>query len=65
MLRHFERPDQPIDRDLIRGGVRKRWAAVFDPLANPDVDDMWGTYVALGGRYLSLRSTERSERPGP
>ncbi len=52
MLRDFERRDQPIVRDLILGGMRERWASDFDPCANPDVEDMWGTYVALGGEVL-------------
>jgi GNAT superfamily N-acetyltransferase len=52
MLRDFGRRDQPMVRDLILGGMRERWAADFDPCANPDVDDMWGTYVALSGEVL-------------
>ncbi len=37
---------------LIQGGMRQRWGRGFDPTANPDVDDLWATYIEPGGELL-------------
>ena len=39
-------------RSLILDGMRERWGAGFDPAVNPDVDDMWASYIATGGEIV-------------
>lgn len=52
MLRDFEPRDQPAVRQLILSGMRERWRDQYDAAANPDVDDMWSSYVAGGGEVV-------------
>lgn len=45
MLRSFARADQPAVRRLVLDGMHERWQDRFDATANPDLDDIWATYV--------------------
>lgn len=52
MVRDFEPDDQPAVRQLILSGMRERWGEQYDDAANPDVDDIWSTYVIKGGEVV-------------
>lgn len=52
VLRAFQLRDQPAVRRLIIDGMRERWKEQYDPSANPDVDDMWNSYIARGGEVV-------------
>ena len=52
MVREFERRDQHAVAGLIRAGMYDRWRELYDSSANPDVDDMWASYVANGGEVV-------------
>jgi GNAT superfamily N-acetyltransferase len=52
MLRDFEPRDQDVVRELILAGLAERWGDRFDPNANPDTDDLWGSYVVRGGEIV-------------
>jgi GNAT superfamily N-acetyltransferase len=48
MVRTFCREDQPVAEALIQAGMAERWGATYDPAMNPDVADLWTSYVAAG-----------------
>jgi ribosomal protein S18 acetylase RimI-like enzyme len=52
VLRSFTRADQPAVRHLVLEGMRERWQDEFDAGANPDVDDVWATYVEGGADVI-------------
>lgn len=52
MLRDFELGDQAAVRDLILSGMRERWRERYDDAANPDVCDIWSSYIAQGGEVV-------------
>jgi GNAT superfamily N-acetyltransferase len=52
VLRDFERRDQQAVRQLILSGMRDRWGDRYEATANPDVDDMWASYIASGGQIV-------------
>jgi GNAT superfamily N-acetyltransferase len=52
VLRDFDRRDQPAVRSLILSGMLDRWRDQYDADANPDVDDMWASYIANGGEVV-------------
>ena len=48
----FEPRDQPAVRQLILSGMRDRWREQYKASTNPDVDDMWSSYIAGGGEVV-------------
>lgn len=48
MVRDLRREDQDGVRSLVLDGLAERWGEAFDPSRNPDVDDVWATYVEVG-----------------
>lgn len=52
MLRTFRRDDQAAVEALIQAGMAERWGATYDPAANPDVADMWTSYVEQGAEVV-------------
>ena len=52
VLRDFELGDQAAVRDLILSGMRERWRERYDDAANPDVGDIWSSYIAQGGEVV-------------
>jgi GNAT superfamily N-acetyltransferase len=51
-VRDFERGDQDAVRALVLQGMAERWGEAFRPDANPDVDDIYDSYVARGAEVL-------------
>jgi ribosomal protein S18 acetylase RimI-like enzyme len=48
VLRDFEPCDQAPVRELVLSGMRERWGNAYDPLANPDLDNISASYVDRG-----------------
>jgi ribosomal protein S18 acetylase RimI-like enzyme len=48
VLRDFEPCDQAPVRELVLSGMRERWGDAYDPLANPDLDNISASYVDRG-----------------
>ena len=53
-IRDFERRDQEEVRDLVQRGMAERWGDDFRPDANPDLDDIWQSYVQRGGEVVFI-----------
>lgn len=51
-LRDLRLADQQVVRALVLDGLRDRWGDAYDPTANPDLDDIWATYVARGAEVV-------------
>ncbi len=51
-IRDFTEVDQAATRALIQEGLRERRGLSFDPNANPDTDDIWASYVVVGGEVV-------------
>lgn len=47
-------------RALVLAGMRERWGDRFDPAANPDADDVWGSYVARGAEVVVVAVVEEA-----
>ena len=52
MLRDATAGDQATARAVILDGLRERWGAAFDESLNPDLDDIWESYIATGGEFV-------------
>jgi len=52
VLRDFRQDDQRSLRQLVLDGLAERWGDDYDPTANPDLDDIWATYVARGSEVV-------------
>jgi GNAT superfamily N-acetyltransferase len=52
--RAFRREDQAAVEALIQDGMRERWGEAYDPAANPDVADVWASYVDRGADVIVL-----------
>lgn len=50
-VRKFRRTDQPEVRALVLRGLGDHFS-VIDETLNPDLDDIWTSYVATGGTVL-------------
>jgi len=51
-VREFTAADQDAAAAVIQGGMRDRWGAAFDPAQNPDLDDLWESYMTNGSCLL-------------
>jgi len=51
LVRPFERGDQEDARSLILAGLGD-YFDVLDPTFNPDLDDIWETYIVTGDCFL-------------
>jgi len=52
VIRDLRTDDQDAVRSLVLAGMRERWGDVYDPEANPDLDDIWATYVEAGAEVV-------------
>jgi len=52
LIRDFAPDDQDAVAQLILGGMRQRWGSRFDPTADPDIDDLWASYIDAGGEIV-------------
>lgn len=52
LVRDLRREDQDDVRALVLGGLAERWGDAFDPSCNPDLDDLWATYVETGAEVV-------------
>jgi ribosomal protein S18 acetylase RimI-like enzyme len=48
VMRDFLPRDQTNVRALVLAGMRERWGDVYDPRANPDLDDISTSYLCRG-----------------
>lgn len=51
-VRDFVATDQRAAATLIQAGLRDRWGDAFDPAMNPDLDDLWASYMTNGSQLL-------------
>jgi ribosomal protein S18 acetylase RimI-like enzyme len=51
-MRDFSPGDQEQVRTLVLGGMRERWGDAYDPVANPDLDDISASYVDRGAEVV-------------
>lgn len=52
VVRDFATTDQGLVRELVLAGMRERWGDAYDPSANPDLDDIWASYVDRGAEVV-------------
>lgn len=50
-IRPFHRADQDAARDLVLAGLGEHFGCV-KPELNPDLDDLWHSFPARGGRFF-------------
>ncbi len=55
MVRRFERADQVQARELILRGLGEHFGVVR-PELNPDLENIWGSYVSPGGRFYVVEA---------
>ncbi len=54
VIRDFEPDDQEQVRSLIQAGMKQRWGPAFDEGANPDTNDLHGSYIGAGGEIAVI-----------
>ncbi len=57
-IRPFQKADQAATQALILTGLAERWGAL-DPTRNPDLHDIYASYVAQGSAFIVVEDAGR------
>lgn len=57
-IRDFDPGDQDTFREIVQAGMQDRWGDAFDWDANPDIDDVWETYVLANNADVLVAETD-------